>query len=82
MEGMTLINATTDAAREASRHIDGRFGAQEHTAPELTLGETDEEAHERGVADARGARAANPGENIDAYMGGYEAELMDLEGID
>jgi hypothetical protein len=74
---------TVDTAREAARHASGRFGAQQHTAPELDLSaETEEDAHERGVADARQGRAANPGAHIDEYMGGYEAELLDLEDFD
>lgn len=36
---MALIDATArfEARREAARHHDGRFGEQEHSAPELTL---------------------------------------------
>lgn len=80
MTSMTVITPAAEAAREASRTTSGRFGAQDHTAPELSLDtETEQEAHERGVRDARGARPANPGVLIDEYMGGYEAELMDLE---
>lgn len=78
MTGMTLI----DTAREFARHDDGRFGAQQHTAPEATLvepdGETPEMAEERGIADARGARPANPGFHVDAYMTGYETEHLDI----
>jgi hypothetical protein len=38
MAGMTMqINAQAEAAREAARHQTGRFGEQEHSAPETTL---------------------------------------------
>lgn len=78
MSGMTLI----DHARELARHFDGRFGEQEHSAPETQLiepdGETPEMAEERGIADARGARPANPGFHLDAYMTGYSTEYLDI----
>ena len=34
-------------------------------------------AEERGVADARALRTANPGFYADEYMAGYESELLD-----
>lgn len=75
---MTII----DTAREAARQDSGRFGVQEHTAPETQLiepdGETPEMAEERGVADGRAMRTANPGFYADEYMAGYESELLDL----
>lgn len=37
IDGMTDINAAAAVARENARHATGRFGAQEHTAPEATL---------------------------------------------
>lgn len=40
-----IINPSAAAARENARHSSGRFGEQEHTAPELTL----EEAKRRTV---------------------------------
>jgi hypothetical protein len=39
MTGMTDINASAEAAREIARTETGRFGAQEHSAPELALPE-------------------------------------------
>lgn len=75
---MTII----DTARESARHDNGRFGVQEHTAPEALLiepdGETPEMAEERGIADARALRTPDPGFYADAYMTGYESELLDL----
>lgn len=77
MAVMTVISPTVATSREAAREDSGRFGEQHHAAPELTL-ETEAEAAERGIQDARGARAANPGAHIDEYMAGYESELLDL----
>ena len=37
---MTTINPAAQAARESARSTDGRFGAQEHSAPELGLGDS------------------------------------------
>lgn len=78
MTSMTLI----DASRELARHDDGRFGAQEHSAPEAELiepdGETPEMAGERGVRDAVALRTPDPGLYADEYMAGYESELLDL----
>ena len=76
---MTII----DTAREAARETDGRFGPQEHTEPEFTLaleveGETEAMAEERGISDARQLRTPTPGFYADAYMAGYESELLDL----
>lgn len=76
-----MATITADAAREAARTDSGRFGVQEHSAPELELepdGETPEAAEERGIADARALRTANPGFYADEYMTGYESELLDL----
>lgn len=37
MGGMTQLDSTQIEAREQARHSDGRFGAQDHTAPETVL---------------------------------------------
>lgn len=77
-----MATITADIAREAARTDGGRFGIQEHTAPEAQLiepdGETPEMAEERGIADARALRTANPGFYADEYMTGYESELLDI----
>lgn len=39
MTGMTDISTAAAVAREHARSSDGRFGTQEHTAPELALGD-------------------------------------------
>lgn len=80
MSVMTDISTAAIAAREEAREASGRFGAQEHTAPELTIDvETPSDAFERGIDDARAGRMPNPGANIDDYMTGYEAEQLELE---
>lgn len=74
---MTVI----DIARETARQDDGRFGVHAHTAPEIDIepdGESPEMAEERGIADARALRTADPGFYADEYMAGYESELLDL----
>ena len=47
MEGMTTV---TDATREAHRRRNGEFGAQNHSAPEMTLGARDKTEQARTLA--------------------------------
>jgi len=78
---MKVMAPTTapDHTVEQPRARDGRW-ARDHREPEVSVDtETESEAFDRGVADAQGARPANPGVHIDEYMAGYESWLFDNE---
>lgn len=76
------MHTTVEVARENARHDDGRFGAQEHTAPELTLGaraELDDlwEQHKDAAADFAQAQVALISARLHPTIAGIRFHVID-----